>query len=680
MNSPFSRCGSGCVLLALFLGGCATVEDSGAGDEAADNEAAGERRHGALVMLDVPAVPERIVERLHQYQNTRSARLHGWVGSDLLVGIRFADTTQVHRLAAPMGAREQITFFDEPILGAYAPPTREDGFIYTRDVGGSEFYQLFWFDWATGQHRLLSDGHSRYGSLVWAHTGDRFAYYTTERNGRSRDVHVKGLDGSVRVAVEEDAGAWSPLDFAPADDRLLVSRYLSINESRLYEVDLATGARRALLDEGLQVAIGMALYDGDGGGVYFTSDMGAEFLRLHHLNLATGEIRVLTADVPWNVEGFTLSEDGRLLALSYNEAGISRLVVWQVPGERPLALPELPSGIIRAYAFSASGETLALSMASARSSEDVWTLSLTGRSLNRWTESEIGGLDATAFVEPELVAFDSFDSADKVDGSEGVRPRQIPAFVYRPRSEGPHPVLVYIHGGPEGQYRPGFSATFQYLVGELGMAVVAPNVRGSAGYGKSYLKLDNGYLREDSVKDIGALLDWIETQPDLDPGRVVVMGGSYGGYMVLAALVHYSDRLAAGIESVGISNFVTFLRNTQPYRQDLRRAEYGDERDPDMRAHLQAISPLNHVQKITRPLMISQGANDPRVPASESEQIYQALKAAGTPVWYLLAEDEGHGFRKKANRDYNAAVMTLFLEQQVLGEEPDRSRPEYVIQ
>ncbi|MEM8768365.1 MAG: alpha/beta fold hydrolase, partial [Pseudomonadota bacterium] len=255
-----------------------------------------------------------------------------------------------------------------------------------------------------------------------------------------------------------------------------------------------------------------------------------------------------------------------------------------------------------------------------------------------------------------------YDSFDRLDG----QPRQIPAFVYRPKGPGPHPVLISIHGGPEGQYRPRFSPTFQYLVGELGLAVIAPNVRGSAGYGKSYLKLDNGLKREDSVRDIGALLDWIGTQPDLDAERVVVMGGSYGGYMVLASLVHYGDRLAAGIESVGISNFVTFLTNTQPYRQDLRRAEYGDERDPEMRAYLEAISPLNQVEKITRPLLISQGANDPRVPASESEQIYAALKASGTPVWYILAEDEGHGFRKKANRDYNAAVRTLFLEEHVL--------------
>jgi len=290
---------------------------------------------------------------------------------------------------------------------------------------------------------------------------------------------------------------------------------------------------------------------------------------------------------------------------------------------------------------------------------DVWTVSLDQRTLSRWTRSEVGGLDPDRLVAPELIDYPTFDESDG-------RTRRIPAFVYTPEGPGPHPVLILVHGGPEGQHRPYFSSTIQYLTVELGLAVVAPNVRGSTGYGKSYLKLDNGYHREDSVRDIGALLDWIATRDDLDASRVVVMGGSYGGYMVLASLVHYSDRLAAGIESVGISNFVSFLTNTQPYRQDLRRQEYGDERDPRMRAYLEEISPLNHVAAIRRPLMISQGANDPRVPVTESEQIYQALKRAGIPVWYVLAADEGHGFRKKANRDANSAIMTLFLERYVL--------------
>jgi dipeptidyl aminopeptidase/acylaminoacyl peptidase len=198
-------------------------------------------------------------------------------------------------------------------------------------------------------------------------------------------------------------------------------------------------------------------------------------------------------------------------------------------------------------------------------------------------------------------------------------------------------------------------------VNELGAAVVAPNVRGSAGYGKDYLKLDNGMKRKDSVKDIGALLDWIAEQPDLDPEHVVVYGGSYGGYMVLASAVDYSDRLAGAVDIVGVSNFVTFLENTEDYRRDLRRAEYGDERDPEMRAFLESIAPSNHADKITKPLFIIQGANDPRVPASESEQMLASVRANETAAWYLLARDEGHGFNKKSNQDYMRQAVTVFL-------------------
>ena len=195
-----------------------------------------------------------------------------------------------------------------------------------------------------------------------------------------------------------------------------------------------------------------------------------------------------------------------------------------------------------------------------------------------------------------------------------------------------------------------------------------PNVRGSSGYGKAYLQLDNGYQREDSVKDIGALLDWVARQSELDAERVAVIGGSYGGYMVLASMTHYDDRLRAGIDIVGISNFVTFLENTQDYRRDLRRVEYGDERDPEMRAFLEKISPTTNAGKITKPLFVAQGLNDPRVPASESEQMVEVIRENGGVVWYLLARDEGHGFRKKANRDYYGRAVVLFLQEHLLGD------------
>jgi dipeptidyl aminopeptidase/acylaminoacyl peptidase len=369
-----------------------------------------------------------------------------------------------------------------------------------------------------------------------------------------------------------------------------------------------------------------------------------------------------------------LSRDGQQLAYSVNEDGLSRLYLRElaaVPGRaQERALASVPNGIVTSLRFDATGQHLGLTLYRPTAPGDVYVLSLAEDRLARWTRSEAGGLTAAQFVAPELVRYPTFD---QVDGAA----RQVPAFYFRPERDGdaPLPVIVLIHGGPEGQYRPYFSSTVQYLAGELGYAVIAPNVRGSSGYGKSYLQLDNGRRREDSVKDIGALLDWVGTRPELDAERVVVYGGSYGGYMVLAALVQYADRLAAGIEAVGISNFVTFLENTQPYRQDLRRVEYGDERDPEMRAFLQQISPLNQTDRMRKPLMISQGANDPRVPASESEQILAALQARNIPVWYVLAKDEGHGFRKKRNREYNLSAMGLFLQRFVSAGESVRAGP-----
>jgi dipeptidyl aminopeptidase/acylaminoacyl peptidase len=608
-----------------------------------------------IVTSNVPDVDRSVSERLQRYANTRSASLVGWQGSSALVATRFGETTQLHRVSEPLGYREQLTFFSEPVGGVTAPRGgATDQVIIRRDTGGSEFFQLFLFDLRTGASRMVTDGKSRYGSAMWSPDEQSFVYTTTERNGRDWDLHVQTLDGKITPVLETDGGAWSTEDWSTDGKRLLVGKYVSINESYLYELDLETRKLTPLLDHDKTFAIGQAEYDGR-GGVYFTSDQGSEYMRLSRLDLSTGDVEVVTGDTPWNVEAFGLSEDKSKLVYSINEGGVSKLHAWRLPQRRAIRLPDLPQGVLTSVAFTADGKGIGLSINSPLAPSDVYRFEFGSKKLERWTRSEIGGLDRSRFVDAELIEYDTFDG------------RSIPAFVYRPRTPGPHPVVISIHGGPEGQYRPYFSTTVQSYVQELDVVYIAPNVRGSSGYGKSYLKLDNGKLREDSVKDIGALLDWIDTQPSLDSNKVAVMGGSYGGYMVLACMVHYGDRLAAAAESVGISNFVTFLENTQAYRQDLRRAEYGDERDPAMRTFLEEISPLNHVDKMVTPVLISQGANDPRVPASESEQIVSALQAAEVPAWYILAKDEGHGFRKKGNRDYANAVRFEFLKQNLQG-------------
>jgi dipeptidyl aminopeptidase/acylaminoacyl peptidase len=400
---------------------------------------------------------------------------------------------------------------------------------------------------------------------------------------------------------------------------------------------------------------GEARFSADGQMVYFTSDEASEFRQLRVQPLAGGEEKKLSGAQPWNVEEFALSPDGKKLAYVTNEDGLSALHVLGLVTGNALPVPRLPVGQVDRIEFDPKSQQLGFSIDRATSPADLYSFRIGERTLTRWTESEVGGLNTAGFIEPSLIRFPSFDG------------RRIPAFVYKPQGlSGKRPVLINIHGGPESQALPTFTPSFQFYLKELGIAVLVPNVRGSDGYGKSYLKLDNGMLREDSVKDIGALLDWIATQPDLDASRVLVAGGSYGGYMTLASMTHFNDRLRAGIDIVGISHFATFLTNTQDYRRDLRRVEYGDERVPEMRAFMDRIAPLNNAAKITKPMFIIQGLNDPRVPASEAEQMVSKIRANGGEVWYLAAKDEGHGFRKKANRDFQAAATVLFLRRSLL--------------
>ena len=617
------------------------------------------RLDGNLVVEGVPVPPPALQAQLARYQNTRSARLAGWIGDGVLVATRFGNTTQLHRVDQPLGMRRQLTFFAEPVAGATIhPQPAEGGFAYLKDSGGSEFYQLFWRDLDGEEVRQLSDGESRYLGVSWSPSGRWLGYATTEGNGVDWDLHIQSLDGERRVLQAEQGVGWTIEDWAADESRVLVSRYISVNESQLHEIDLESGQRERLFAD-VTAAFGSAAY-GNGERIYFTSDMDGEFMRLHRLDRASGEIAALTAETPWNVETFAVSRDRRRLAYIVNADGISELVALALPDESRTPPPALPSGIVSGLRFHPDGERLGFTVSSANTPSDAFSIDLgkqaqSEQALTRWTRSELGGLRAGGLATPHLFRYPTFDERD------------IPAFLYLPPGPGPHPVIVNIHGGPEGQARPGFSPSTQFYVRELGAAVVYPNVRGSDGYGKTYLRLDNGRKREDSVRDIGALLDWIATQPNLDAERVAVMGGSYGGYMVLASLVHFGDRLRAGVERVGISNFVTFLTNTQPYRQALRRVEYGDERDPAMREFLQSISPLSRADEIDTPLLISQGLNDPRVPASESEQLVALLREQDVPVWYVLARNEGHGFRKKNNRDYLAAVTALFLQQHLLG-------------
>jgi dipeptidyl aminopeptidase/acylaminoacyl peptidase len=612
-----------------------------------------------MLVEGVPGISPELWAKLESYEQVRDARLVGWLPNDggILITTRFGNTRQFHRVAAPGAAREQLTFFSEPVgSAALAPGGRPSRFAFVMDSGGSEDYQLHLYDLRSSQSRRLSYDEARHGGLLMGPDGSRLAYSSNERNGVDFDVWVTDLSGAGTEMVLEGEGYWQAVDWSPDGKRLLVMHYISVKESEVWVLDLGTGALQPLQELEGPVAYGTARFDGQGRGVYFISDQWRGVRELAHIELSPGaEPKTLFDSLRWDVEDLECSADGQHLAFTVNEKGSSQLYLLDPGGDsRPQHL-ETPMGLIGGLAFDASGERLAFDLETPTAPADVYVLERKRpEQRTRWTFSELGGLAGKPLVSPRHVYYRSFDR-----GEDGVT-REIPALYYAPEGPGPHPVVVYIHGGPEGQTRPGFSTRFQFWVQELGLAVLAPNVRGSTGYGREYTLLDDGMRREDSVDDIGALLDWIGLQDELDATRVGVYGGSYGGYMVLASLVHFPERIAAGVDIVGISNFVTFLENTRAYRQDLRRAEYGDERDPEMREFLEKASPLNHVAAIQSPLMVVQGANDPRVPPSEAEQIVEAMRAKGTDVFYILAQDEGHGFRKKENRDWLDAAVAQF--------------------
>ena len=616
--------------------------------------------NGNLILKNIPSIPQTIVQDLTQYQNVRSAPFRGFnqEGDEIFITTRFGNVSQLHRVRKQGGAREQITFFNEPI-GSISRKPGGQSIAFTMDAGGTENNQIFLLDTQNGSSVMLTDGASRNGGPLWEKNGSRIAFQSTRRNGQSNDVWVmntKDLNSAEMILESPDGTWWGPSDWSKDGKKILIQNYISITNAKAYILDVESKKKEMILGSNeIETYVAILSFDRSQNGVFFLTNEYGEFNQLAHKDLETNEVTVLTKDIPWDIDGFAISSDHKRAAFTANEGGMSSLYLMDTASMRYRKVKGIPIGLIGGTEFSEDGSKLGLTINSYQTPSDSYVLDLKNNpllygDLNRWTVSEIGGLDVSEFIEPKLISYKSFDG------------RMIPAFIYAKECKEPQPVIISIHGGPESQSRPSFSQRVQLWSKRLGAAVITPNVRGSDGYGKSYLGLDNGFLREDSVRDIGALLDWIEGQPCLDSRRVAVIGGSYGGYMVLASATHYSDRLRAAVDIVGISNFVTFLENTEDYRRDLRRVEYGDERDPEMRAHLESISPNNNIDKINVPILVVQGENDPRVPVTESEQVVKSLEEKEKTVWYMNALNEGHGFRKKENRDIYEQTVILFFE------------------
>ncbi len=617
-----------------------------------------------LVVEGIPKIPVALAEAVNRYTEFRSATLSSWhpTRREMLVGTRFGDTPQIHWVKFPGGARTQMTFFPDRATGGSFSPKAGEFFVFGKDVGGNEVVQYYRYDLASGNVTLLTDGKSRHAGRLWSNAGDRIVYGRLRPTPQTIFLEFRVIDPSDPTTdgllAEMKGAGWFALDWSADDSKILAVEAISANETYLWVLDAKTGEKTLLTSKegGEQVAYGGGQFSQDGRGIYVTTDKDSEFQRLAYVDLATKKHTFLTSSIPWDVEDFDLSPDGKTLAFVTNEDGVSvlRLLDTATGKERPA--PKLPAGVISGLLWHKNSKDLGFNLSSARSVTDVYSLDATTAKVERWTFSETGGLNAAEFPEPEQVLWKSFDG------------RMISGFLYRPPAKftGKRPVIINIHGGPESQFRPSFLGRTNYYLNELGVAVLFPNIRGSSGYGKTFLKLDNGFLREDSYKDIGALLDWIRTRADLDADRVMVTGGSYGGHMTFATATYYPEKIRCALSVVGLSNLRSFLENTEAFRRDLRRVEYGDERDPRMRDFLERIAPLNNAQKISKPLFIVQGYNDPRAPRSEALQMLETLKKQGTPVWFLMAKDEGHGFAKKKNQDFQFYASVLFVQENLL--------------
>lgn len=611
----------------------------------------------ALTADGVPPVPEALAAASRPYMESRGAGLVGWNAADrsMLISTRFANVSQLHRVAGPMMDRRQISFEAEPLGGSLSPTG--DVLVVSKDNGGDEFFQLYTL--ANGRLSLLTAGGKSRNSLgSWSLDGRLLGFSSTERNGTDSDLYVMDprRPSTKRRVAQVKGGGWAIATMAPGNTGAIAAEYRSVTDSKLYRLDLATGAMVPLGDHSKTIAYGGVEYASD-GTLWATSDEGSDVQRLGRIDPATGRFTPIAGPARWDVDSFAISKDAKTVAFTTNEAGIDRLSLLDVASGRIRRVPGIPAGTIGGVEFAPWG-TLGLSLTSAKSPTDAYALDPRTLKLTRWTQSETGGLDPSVNVEPELVEVKSFDG-EPVSG-----------FLYRPdprKFPGKRPLIVNIHGGPEGQSRPGFMGRNNYLLNEQGIAIFFPNVRGSTGYGKRFVSLDNGpFRREDSVKDIGAFLTRLTADPRIDANRLAVTGGSYGGYMCYASAIAYPDAFKGALCNVAISNFVTFLENTQSYRRDLRRPEYGDERDPAQRAKLLDISPLRRIAEIKAPLFVVQGANDPRVPKTEADQIVKAIRARGGTAWYLVGENEGHGFAKKENQDYLFWNTLMFWDQTLL--------------
>jgi len=619
---------------------------------------AASRSEGALVFDDIPPPPDALKATLDGYLSARAATPLGWSPKDaLLISTRFGDVPQLHVVEAAGGARRQITFLHEPITtAAFSPDPGRSAIFFLQDSAGDGRTQLYYQRLDQPRPKRLTDGKSVNETPLWSNSGREIAFSTTARDGVSHDIDVVDPEAGAlpRLVLTGGEGAWLPLDWSPDDGKLLVATSMAPDDAHLYLVDLSDGKKREI-DPGSKGSIAGARFSRDGQGIFLITNRDSDFAELRYVSLFTPERTLLSGHVHGDVTELALSRDGHYLAYVVDEGAADKIVVRDLRNHLDVGGPRLPSpGIARHLCFDAEGRRLAFSYETATMPRDAYVYDIESMQQSPWTHSEPGSVDVRRFVTPHLAQFPTFDRENEAF-------RQLPVYVYDPVGKGPNPTLIVLRGGPETEYRPAFDPWIQYLVTELGYTVIAPNLRGSSGYGKAYAALDDGMQRDSVIKDLGALLVWADSQSEVDARHVVVSGSGYGGYLALTALAYYSDRLSGAVDFGGMSDLISFLSGTAPYRQALERAEYGDERNLDTRAFLRRISPLTNADRMSRPLLVVHGKNDPNVPLSESDQMVNRLRSKGGQVWFLLAANEGSEFTQQNDRVAYYEAFASFL-------------------
>lgn len=611
-----------------------------------------------ITVEGVPAIPASLVNDLAPYADFRQAEFLAWhpVERRMLVTTRFGNVPQIHQVRGPGGARTQLTFALEGVRREALYDLAGRSFVYTR--GGTGSSQLYRFDFASGASTLLTDGTSLNGTPVRARRHNLIAYDSTRRTGKNREIYVMDpADPATDRLLAPVEGIWRVADWSPGDEKLLaIESPSAASETYLWLIDVKSGEKTPLTERGgPPVAWTMAEFSADGASIWAVGNHESETFRLLRYDMPARRWSPVSQPGE-SVERFDLSPDGSLVALVVDTGSTSDLRLLDAKSGRPRPVATLPPGIVSSLSWHPKGDVLAFTYAGARTFSDVYTLDPRRGGVERWTASEMGGANPDSLPDAELIRWKSFDGLS------------IPGVLYRPapRFTGPRPVMINVHGGPASRERPRALGRSNYFRNELGIAVIYPNIRGSIGYGRSFEQADNGLKREDAIRDIGALLDWIAEQPYLDKDRVMITGSSYGGYVTYAAAIAYGDRLRCAFAGFGISDFVSYMESTEQSRRVDRRIEYGDPADAATREFMTRISPLTNASKLRIPLFIAQGGKDSSVPLAQAEQMARAVRGNGTPLWYVVYQDMGHEQFNAATNNFNLYAWILFARQHLL--------------